>query len=458
MGRGNRIEQRRIKGQEMHMRFGSMIAKAFFGLLCVALGIISVGRAQRPDAQAVVVKLVLADTMQPMTQEIVARAIAHAESRGAQALVIELNTPGGLLDSTRAMVGAILSSRAPVIVYVSPSGARAGSAGFFLLEAADVAAMAPGTNAGAAHPVAGFGTMDETIAQKVTNDAEAFLRSYVARRNRNVEAATEAVRASRSYSADEALAGHLVDLTAASDAELVARLDGKTVARIDGSRMILHLAGARIEEFQPSLREKLLDWLMNPNIALLFLVGGALLIYLEFNVPGTIVPGALGAVMVLVSVFALNLLPVRFTAILLLIAAAVLLSLEAKMGGHGVLATAGILSLGFGLLTLVNAPIEQMRVNPWLAFAASTGFGAITVFLLRLALRARKSKFRLGAEALVGRCAVAMEPLAPEGHVLVEGEIWNAVAAQPLPKGAEVRVIACEQSRLRVEAEVAALR
>lgn len=436
----------------MRVRFGLRCWRwigGFFGLLCLVL----VGHAQRPDLHPVVVKLVLADTMQPVSQELLARAVAHAESCGAQALLVELNTPGGLLESTRAMVGTILRSRVPVIVFVAPTGARAGSAGFFLLEAADVAAMAEGTNAGAAHPVASFGRMDATMAEKVTNDADAFLRSYVAPRGRNLEAAMDAVNASRSYAAKEALALHLIDLTAANDAELLTRLDGHVVTRLDGTQVWLHLAGARVVEFQPTVRDRLLGWLVNPNVALLFLVGGALLIYLEFNVPGSIVPGALGTVMVLVSIFALNLLPIRFTALLLLVAAAILLLLEAKFGAHGALAVAGILCLGFGLLTLVSAPVPELGVNPWLAFAASAGFGGITVFLARLALRARVNKYRLGADALVGRSAVALESLSPEGHVLVEGEIWLAIAAQPQLKDALLRVTAHQGNRLYVEAK-----
>lgn len=438
----------------MRVRFGLRYRRwigGFFGLLCLAM----MGHAQRPDLHPVVVKLVLADTVQPVSQELLVRAVAHAESCGAQALLVELNTPGGLLESTRAMVGTILRSRVPVIVFVAPAGARAGSAGFFLLEAADVAAMAEGTNAGAAHPVASFGRMDATMAEKVTNDADAFLRSYVAPRGRNLEAAMDAVNASRSYTAEEALAHHLIDLTATNDVELLARLDGQAVTRLDGTRLWLHLAGARVVAFQPSVRDRLLGWLVNPNVALLFLVGGALLIYLEFNVPGTIVPGALGTVMVLVSVFALNLLPIRFTALLLIAAAAILLLLEAKFGGHGVMAVAGIFCLGFGLLTLISAPVPELEINPWLAFAASAGFGGITVFLARLALRARVNKYRLGADALVGRSAVALEPLSPEGHVLVEGEIWLAVAAQPQPKDALLRVTAHQTNRLYVEANEA---
>ena len=261
----------------------------------------------------------------------------------------------------RTMAGAILSSRVPVIIYVAPAGARAGSAGFFLLEAADVAAMAPGTNAGAAHVVFEFGKPDETMTQKVENDAEAFLRSYVARRNRNVDAAVAAVQSSHSYTAEEALTQHLIDLTASSDAQLLDALNGREITRLDGSKEVLHLADARIEVVQPTLREDLLGWLVNPNIALLLLVGGALLIYLEFNTPGTIVPGALGTLMVLLGIFALDLLPIRYTAVLLLVAAVALMVLEAKFGGHGALASAGIVCLTLGTLTLIAAPIPELR-------------------------------------------------------------------------------------------------
>ena len=401
--------------------------------------------------QPLVDKLVLSDTIQSVSAGELDRALAKANSDGAQALLIELNTPGGLLDSMRSMIGAILASKVPVIVYVGPAGARAGSAGFYIMESADIAAMAPGTNAGAAHVVAEYGKMDDTMSQKVENDAEALMRSYVARRGRDVDAAIAAAATSHSYTAEEALSKHLIDLIANSDAALLAQLDGRAITRLDGSKQTLYLSGARIAELRPSVREDLLGWLVNPNIALLMLVGGALLIYLEFNTPGTIVPGALGTLMVLLAAFGLNLLPIRYTAVLLLIAAVGLLVLEAKVGGHGALAVAGIVCLAFGMLTLIAAPVPEMGVSPLIAIAVSAAFGLITVFLLRLALRARRMKSRLGIDAMLGSAAQAMEPLAPEGHVLVEGEIWRAVSSEPVAKGAAVRVVGHEQYLLRVE-------
>ncbi|MGA2886691.1 MAG: nodulation protein NfeD [Terracidiphilus sp.] len=401
--------------------------------------------------QSLVDKFVLSDTIQPVTQSELERAIAQANSDGAHALLIELDTPGGMLDPMYAMAGAILNSRVPVIVYVSPAGARAGSAGFYLMEAADVAAMAPGTNAGAAHVVSEFGKMDDTLSQKIENDAEAHLRSYVTPRNRNVEAAIAAAASSHSYTDKEALDLHLIDLIANNDNELLAALDGRTITRNDGSKLVLHLASARIEVLKPTLRDELLGWLVNPNIALLFLVAGALLIYLEFNTPGTIVPGALGTLMVLLAIFALDLLPIRFTSVLLLIAALVLLLLEAKFGGHGVLAIAGIICLTFGTLTLVAAPVPEMAVNLWVSIAVSAAFGTITVILVGLATRARRMKSKLGPSALVGSRARAMEALTPEGHVLVDGEIWRAVASEPVPAGAPLRVVSLEKYLLHVE-------
>jgi membrane-bound serine protease (ClpP class) len=213
---------------------------------------------------------------------------------------------------------------------------------------------------------------------------------------------------------------------------------------------VLHLAGARIQVLKATLRDSLLSWLVNPNVALLMLVCGGLLIYLEFNTPGTIVPGALGTLMVLLAVFGLDLLPIRFTAVLLLVAALALLLLEAKFGGHGALAIAGIICLTFGTLTLVAAPVPEMGISPAVAIAVSTAFGLITVFLVRLAVRARKMKTRLGAEALVGSRASAMEALTPEGHVLVEGEIWLAVASEPVAAGALLRVTGNEKYLLHV--------
>jgi membrane-bound serine protease (ClpP class) len=395
-------------------------------------------------------RLILDDTIQPVSAGLLDRALTQANSDGASALLIELDTPGGLISSMRSMSGAILGSRIPVIVYVSPAGARAGSAGFFLLEASDVAVMAPGTNAGAAHPVPTTDKPDDVMSQKIINDTAAFLRSYVSRRNRNSDAAEATVKVSHSYTAEEALASHLIDFTATSESQLLTTLNNRTITRLDGSTVVLHTTNAQIVPIIPTLREHILGWLADPNIAILLLVCGALLIYLEFNSPGTIVPGAVGTVLVLLAIFAFDLLPIHYTAVLLIIAGFVLMILEAKFGGHGALAIAGILSLGFGLLTLVDTPTPELRISPAVAFSVSAAFGLITVFILRLAWRARQRKFRLGSEAVLGELATTMEILNPTGHILVDGEIWLATAAVTIPAGTKVRILLNEHNTLHV--------
>jgi membrane-bound serine protease (ClpP class) len=374
----------------------------------------------------IVVKLTLHDTIQPITADYLRRGLQDAARLHAQLVIVSMGTPGGLLESTRVMVQAIENSPVPVVIFISPTGSRAGSAGFFLLEAADIAAMAPGTNAGAAHPVVEGGQIDPILKEKIENDAAAFLRSYTARRGRNVEAAEDAVLHSKSYSDDEALKLKLIDLESADDASLLSALNGREIHRFNGTTQTLHLQGAEIVTIPPSLRERLLSKLTNPDIAVLLLVLGGLLIYLEFNVPGTIVPGSLGTLLVLLSLFGLNLLPIRHTAIVLLLAAFVLIVLEAKFGGHGALAAAGIVALIFGLATLVDGPIPELRVHLATALGAGLGFGAITFGLAWIALKARRGKVLTGPQAMIGGTAIVRTPLNPTGQVEIRGELWQA--------------------------------
>ncbi|HEX6770697.1 MAG TPA: nodulation protein NfeD [Acidobacteriaceae bacterium] len=406
-------------------------------------------RAQ--TSQPIVVGLRLQDTIQPISEDYFNRALNHAADIHANAMLIELDTPGGLLSTTRNMVGRIGSSPVPVIVYVSPEGARAGSAGFFLLEAADIAAMAPGTNAGASHPVVAGAKLDDTMKQKIENDAAALLRSYTAQRGRNPKAAEDAVRNSKSYTAQESKDLGLIDIVAPDRTALLNQIDGRTVTRMDGTKTVLHTKNASIDVVIPTLRDRVLDRLMNPDLAVLMLVIGGLLIYLEFNAPGTIVPGTIGTLLVLMSLFALNLLPVHYTAVMLLIAAAILLVLEVKFASHGILAFAGIICLVLGMLTLVEGPIPQMRVHAGTAIAAGVAFGLITVFLVRIAVRARHNKSLVGADALLGQIAIVTKPLEPVGQVMVHGEIWQAHSSTPAPRDAQVRVTAVDGLTLMVE-------
>jgi len=315
-------------------------------VICCVASLLPVG-AHAQASKVVVVRL--DDTIQPISADYLKRGLDRAADMHAQAVLVEMNTPGGLLESMREMVKDILASPTPVIVYVGPSGSRAGSAGFFIMESADLAAMAPGTEAGAAHPVVEMGNVSDTMKQKILNDALAFLRSYVSIRDRNVNAAQAAVTDSKSYTANEAQELKLIDLIAPSDRALLDAIDGRTVKRFNGTTQVLHTRNAEMVTVEENLRERVMDRLMDPNLAVLILLAGALLIYLEFHIPGTIVPGAVGTMMVLLALFSLNLLPVRYTSLGLILCALVLMVLEAKFPSHGVLALSGTAALVLGL-------------------------------------------------------------------------------------------------------------
>jgi membrane-bound serine protease (ClpP class) len=399
-----------------------------------------------------ILRLHIDGTIQPIAAERVLRAVDEAQARHAAVLLIEINTPGGLLDSTREIIGKIEVSAVPVVIFVGPSGARAASAGFFILESADVAAMANGTNTGAAHPVMmGGGTMDDVMKAKVENDSAAFLRSYVSRRGHNAEEAEKAVRQSISWTEKEALDLHLIDLTARDEADLLKQLDGRTIKRFDGSTMVLHVANLPVEELPASLRQKVLGWLMDPNIAFLVLAIGCLSLYAEFNHPGAIIPGVVGVIFILLTLFALNLLPTRYASLMLIALAFVLFALEAKFVSHGILTAGGIVSLTIGGLLLVDGPIPEMRVRLLTALAVSLPFGLITAFLMSIAWRARRNKVTTGSQGIIGELGVACTDLAPSGKVFVHGELWNAHSAKPLLSGSPVRVVAIAQLELEVE-------
>jgi membrane-bound serine protease (ClpP class) len=399
-----------------------------------------------------VLKITINGPIHPIAEEYIARAITAAEHRHSEALLIELRTPGGLIDATREIVEKILASRVPVIVYVAPSGARAASAGFFILESADVAVMAPGTNTGASHPVSIVGgKMDEVMKTKIENDTAAFLRSYVSKRGRNVQLAESAVLKSTSWTDQEALSQNLIDLVAPNEQDLLRQLDGRVVKRFDGSSAILRLAGQPVDDFPMSLRQRILGWLMDPNISFLLLAVGAFAIYAEMNHPGAVVPGVVGIIFILLAVFALNLLPTRFAAVTLILAAFVLFALEAKFATHGVLGIGGIVTLTLGGLFLVDGPIPEMRVHLWTALGVSVPLGVITVFLMSIALKARRNKVSTGIQGLIGEIGITQTELSPLGTVFVHGELWRARSRQPVANGEQVRVIGVNGLQLEVE-------
>ncbi|MGA9565338.1 MAG: nodulation protein NfeD [Candidatus Korobacteraceae bacterium] len=417
-------------------------------LVVSILAILTTGIA----SASTVIKIRLDDTIQPISDEYIGRAIEQARQTNADAVLIELSTPGGLVDSTRSIVEKMLASPVPVIVYVAPAGSRAASAGFFILEAADVAAMAPGTNTGAAHPVTlGGEKMDDVMKQKVENDAAAFMRSFVGPRGRNVSLAESAVRESKSWTDKEALDNHLIDYIASDQNDLFKQMDGKAIKRFDGKTVTLHLVGAQVIDLQMTVKQRILDFLLDPNIAFIVLAIGALALYAEFNHPGAIVPGVVGIVFILLALFALNLLPTRYAAFTLIMAAFVMFALEAKFATHGILGIAGIALMTVGGLLLVDGPIPEMRVKLWTALSVSIPLGAITIFLMSIALKARRNKVVTGQQGMIGTVGEARTDIDPEGKVFVLGELWNAHAPARVQMGEQVVVRKVDGLELEVE-------
>jgi membrane-bound serine protease (ClpP class) len=419
--------------------------------LCAGLTLALALAAQTVAAVPKVIVVDVKGMVHPITAEIVGGALAQAKDQNASLVVVRLNTPGGLMDAMRATIEKMLASPVPVATYVAPSGGRAASAGFFLLEAGDVAAMAPGTATGAAHPVLMGAEMDAVMKQKVENDAAAYLRSICGKRGRNSALAETAVLESKSFTEREALDRKLVDLVAPGERQLLAELDGRAVTRFDGTVTTLHLAGAEIVEYQLTLREKIVAGIADPNIALVLLVIGALGIYVEFSSPGLIAPGVLGGIMVLLGLSAISVLPINWLGAALMALACTLFVLEVKFTSHGILGAGGALAMVLGAVMLIDSPAPELRIHWSTALAVTLPFSAITVFLLTIAVRARRNKVATGGEGMIGQIGEALTALEPEGKVFVHGEYWDAVAVRPVAAGARVKVTAIDRLKLTVE-------
>jgi membrane-bound serine protease (ClpP class) len=391
----------------------------------------------------------------PITAEIVGHAIDQAKSENAALLLIRINTPGGLMDATRQIIQKLDASPVPVVAYVTPSGARGASAGFFVLEAGDIAAMAPGTNTGASSPVLMIGQMDQVMRDKVENDAAAMLRSMMTRRARNSEVGEQTIRQAKSFTEKEALDQKLIDLIASSEQQLFQSLDGREITRWDGHKQVLHLAGAAVTEVRETLRERVVSAIADPNIGFILLVLGVLGVYVEFTSPGLIFPGIAGAILALLGLSSLSILPINWTGVALLVLALALFVLEAKFASHGMLGIGGTISMVLGALLLVNGPPE-MRIHLSTALAVALPFAAITMFLVSMVIKARRNKVLTGAEGMIGELGVARTALEPEGQVLVRGEYWDAVANASVPAGAQVRVKGVAGLKLQVEKTVGA--
>jgi membrane-bound serine protease (ClpP class) len=417
----------------------------------LALALVALFSAAAAGAGERVVVLTLHGTVQPGSQRYLERGLGEADRSGAALTVLELDTPGGLLPSLRQMTRAITSARRPVAVLVAPAGAQAASAGFFLLIAADVAAMAPGSNAGAAHPVALEGELPKTMVEKATNDAAALIRSLAVARHRSVEWAERAVRQSLSYSADEARAKGLIDLVAADRRELLRRLDGRTVRRFDGHAETLHLGAPEVVALPPSVVDRLLMAIAHPTLAYLLFLVSIMGLAFELTHPGFIAPGVVGALSLLLALFAFSVLPVSYVGLLLILTGLGLFVAEVWVTSYGLLTVSGLVAFVLGSLMLVNTPLHGWGVGLPTVLPAAALIASVVLFLGTRVARAQRMKPTTGVEGMQGEIGEVVAPLEPEGKVFVHGEYWDAIAPTPLPRGAPVRVVKVSGERLHVE-------
>ena len=427
--------------------------------LLAALLLVCVPRVagpQSPDPiRPVVVVTEIDGIIHPVTAEYLIDAIDMADEAGAEVVVLVLRTPGGLLESTRSIVSRMITSRAPVVVFVGPAGGRAASAGFILLLAADVAVMAPGTHTGAAHPVSGSGEgMDDTTSQKAASDAAAYVRSIAEARNRNVELAAEAVIDSRAFTDSEALAASpaLIDFTATDVADLVAQLDGRDVKRYDGSSVTIRTGNAEIRRVEMTRRQWFLSAIAHPQVATMLMTLGLLGLTVELWNPGLIAPGVAGGLCLLLAFFAFQIVPVNTAGLLLIVFGLGLLGLELTVPSFGVLGIGGAISFFIGTVMLTDT-VPGVQVSLGVIGPVALGFSALFLFLGRLALKALRQPPATGAEALVGRTARTRTAIGPDvpGQVNLHGEIWSAVSGAPIPPDRAVRVLAVDGLTLTVE-------
>lgn len=393
---------------------------------------------------ASILKITVDAPIHPITSEYIRNTIDKAEKENASLVIIVFNTPGGLDSSMREIIQRILSSKTPVVSFVSPSGARAASAGFFISIACDIFVMAPGTSTGVAHPVAVSLTgqsMDKTMEEKATNDAAAYIITLAEKRGRNTKLAEDAVRKSRAYTENEALKGNLIDLIANNEQEIIEYFDGKRIKRFDGKEELLELKDEKITDISMSARQKFLITISNPNLAYILLMLGLLGIYFEFSNPGAILPGVLGGIFLLLAIFSFQILPINYVGLILILLAIGLFILEIKIQSYGVLTAGGLTAMVIGSIMLIDAPIPELRPSLKFIIPVALGLSLIFIFLIVIAIRAHANKVHTGKEGLVGEIGEVRSKLDPEGKVFVHGELWDAEATEKIPKGAKVKII-----------------
>jgi membrane-bound serine protease (ClpP class) len=401
--------------------------------------------------QASHVKVITIDgPIGPVTEMVIKDAIETAENDGAAAMIIELDTPGGLVSTTKEITQSILNANVPVVVYVAPSGASATSAGVFVLISGHFAVMAPGTNAGAAHPVMLEGKMDSTMAEKAENDAAANIRAMALRRGRNADWAERAVRESMSITADDAVDSNVVDFIAPNITALLDSLDGR-VTELPRGEDTLATAGATVERIEMSWREKILTVLTNPNIAYILMSIGWLGILMELYNPGSIFPGVVGVISLILGFYALQTLPINYAGLALIGVAIVLFIMEIKIVSHGLLTVGGVISMLIGSLMLIDSPDPAARISFSVILAVVGTTAAFFIFAFSLAIKARRSRPTTGNEGLVGQIATAKEAFETIGMVYVAGEYWRAKSTAPVEAGAKLEVIGTQGMVLTVK-------
>jgi len=419
--------------------------------LCTVALLLLASLAATPSWAARPVSVIDIDgAITPITVRLLAAAIERAQAEGSQALVVQLNTPGGLERSMRSMVQSILNSEIPIIVYVAPTGARAASAGVFLTMAAHVAAMAPATNMGAAHPVAVGGQMDKEMLKKVENDAAAFARTLAVERGRNAEWMEKAVRSSVSVTEREALKLKVIDLIADRLPDLLEKIDGRVVKTKRGA-VTLETKGAPVKVIDIRFRDRFLALITDPNIAYILMMVGMLGIFFELSNPGVVLPGVIGGISLILAFFAFQSLPINWAGLLLILFGVALLIAEIKIASHGVLTIGGVVSMVLGSFMLYEAPEAGFRVS-WTVILPTVGASAgLVVWAVSAGVRAMMRPPTTGAAGMIGQHAVVRAALDPEGQVQLDGELWRAVAEDaPVPAGETVRVTGVDGLTLRV--------
>jgi membrane-bound serine protease (ClpP class) len=425
---------------------------ALFIILSLVFSV-AIGMSSHGQEQAPVLTIEVDGIINPPTAKFIIDAIDEAIRQNAQCLIIQLDTPGGLMESMRLIVKKELASTIPIIVYVAPSGARAASAGVFVTMAAHIAVMAPGTHIGAAHPVTlggGEGKESKTMTDKIVNDTVSFVKSIAKTRGRNVDWAEKAVTKSVSITDEEAVKLNVVDFISPDLQSLLIKIDGKVV-KFDGVARTLHTKGIKPQPIQMSWREKLLDIISNPQIAYYLLMLGGMGIFFELSTPGAILPGVVGGIFLILAFYALQVLPVNYAGLALILFGIILFIAEIKVVSHGLLAVGGVISLFLGSLMLFQSPAEYMRLSLSVIVPAVLVTSGFFIFAMTMAIRARLKKPTTGLEGLIGETGIVAIPLSPEGKVSVHGEFWNAVSDQPIEKGEKAKVIGVTHLKLKVK-------